>query len=142
MKRCTVIWYIVFTLFVTISLIGQMESVAFQARTEVSQALHPGTHPYCSQLAGWRRSLTPLPVVNREPNEWVSMCGGRGQWRDLGIACQPRGLMDPLQMQAHWQDRTGVLHRALLAHDSVQFGQDFGVQRKRVAPPAKVGHGD
>ena len=31
------------------------------------------------------------------------------------------------QMQARWQDRTGVLHQALSAHHSVQFGQDFGV---------------
>ncbi len=30
-------------------------------------------------------------------------------------------------MQARWQDRTGVLHQALSAHHSVQFGQDFGV---------------
>ena len=30
-------------------------------------------------------------------------------------------------MQARWQDSTGVLHQALSAHHSVQFGQDFGV---------------
>src|SRR5438067_1183609 len=30
-------------------------------------------------------------------------------------------------VQARWQDRTGVLHQALSAHHSVQFGQDYGM---------------
>jgi thiol peroxidase len=35
--------------------------------------------------------------------------------------------MDAPQLQASFQDRTGVLHQALSAHHSVQFGQDYGV---------------
>jgi thiol peroxidase len=35
--------------------------------------------------------------------------------------------MDLPEMQAGFQDRTGVLHQALSAHHSVQFGQDYGV---------------
>ena len=42
-------------------------------------------------------------------------------------ACIYTVSMDPPQMQASWQDRTGVLHQALSAHHSVQFGQDYGV---------------
>lgn len=35
--------------------------------------------------------------------------------------------MGPAKMNAHEQDRTGVLHQALSAHHSVQFGQDYSV---------------
>ena len=42
-------------------------------------------------------------------------------------ACIYTVSMDLPEMQAHWQDRTGVLHQALSAHHSVQFGQDYGV---------------
>ena len=35
--------------------------------------------------------------------------------------------MDPPEVQACWQDRMGVLHQALSTHNSVQFGQDYGV---------------
>ena len=33
-------------------------------------------------------------------------------------------------MQANFQDRAGVLHQALSAHGSEQFGQDYGVWLK------------
>ena len=42
-------------------------------------------------------------------------------------ACIYTVSMDPPEMQADFQDRTGVLHQALSAHYSVQFGQDYGV---------------
>jgi len=38
--------------------------------------------------------------------------------------------MDSPQMQALWQDSEGVLHQALSAHSSEQFGQDYGVWLK------------
>lgn len=38
--------------------------------------------------------------------------------------------MDLPKVQAGFQDRTGVLHQALSAHDSVLFGQDYGVWLK------------
>jgi thioredoxin-dependent peroxiredoxin len=34
------------------------------------------------------------------------------------------------QMQARWQESTGVLHQALSAYRSEQFGQDYGVWLK------------
>jgi thioredoxin-dependent peroxiredoxin len=33
-------------------------------------------------------------------------------------------------MQAHWQESAGVLHQALSAHHSEQFGQEYGVWLK------------
>ena len=45
-------------------------------------------------------------------------------------ACIYTVSMDTPQMQADFQDRTGVLHQTLSAHDSVQFGQDYGVWLK------------
>src|SRR5713226_6896610 len=38
--------------------------------------------------------------------------------------------MDSPEMQARWQDSAGVLHQALSAHHSEQFGQDYGVWLK------------
>jgi thioredoxin-dependent peroxiredoxin len=35
--------------------------------------------------------------------------------------------MDTPQVQASFQDRAGVLHQSLSAHDSIQFRQDYGV---------------
>jgi thiol peroxidase len=42
-------------------------------------------------------------------------------------ACIYTVSMDPPQMQASFQDQTGVLHQALSAHQSVRFGQDYGI---------------
>jgi thiol peroxidase len=44
--------------------------------------------------------------------------------------CMYTVSMDPPQMQARWQDTAGVLHQALSAHRSQQFGQDYGVWLK------------
>ncbi len=38
--------------------------------------------------------------------------------------------MDSPQMQANFQDSADVLHQALSAHRSEQFGQDYGVWLK------------
>jgi thioredoxin-dependent peroxiredoxin len=38
--------------------------------------------------------------------------------------------MDPPKVQADFQDRMAVLHQALSAHDSVLFGQDYGIWLK------------
>jgi thiol peroxidase len=38
--------------------------------------------------------------------------------------------MDPPQVQARWQNCTGVLHQALSAYHSTQFGQDYGMWLK------------
>jgi thioredoxin-dependent peroxiredoxin len=45
-------------------------------------------------------------------------------------ACIYTVSMDPPQVQARWQDRTGVLHQALSAHRGEQFGHDYGVWLK------------
>src|SRR5438045_2613112 len=41
-------------------------------------------------------------------------------------ACIYTVSMDSPQMQARWQDSEGVLHQALSAQRSEQFGQDYG----------------
>ena len=46
-------------------------------------------------------------------------------------ACIYTVSMDSPQMQARFQDRTGVLHQALSAYRSEQFGQDYGVWLKQ-----------
>jgi len=38
--------------------------------------------------------------------------------------------MDPAQAQTRWQESAGVLHQALSAHRSEQFGQEYGVWLK------------
>jgi len=45
-------------------------------------------------------------------------------------ACIYTVSRDSPQMQAQWQETTGVLHQALSAHRSEQFGQDYGVWLK------------
>ena len=57
-------------------------------------------------------------------------------------ACIYTISMDLPEVQASFQDQTGVLHQALSAHHSVQFGQDYWVWRKRVAPPTEVSCSD
>jgi thioredoxin-dependent peroxiredoxin len=48
----------------------------------------------------------------------------------LPNTCMYTVSMDPPQTQARWQDTAGVLHQALSAHRSQQFGQDYGVWLK------------
>jgi thioredoxin-dependent peroxiredoxin len=57
------------------------------------------------------------------------------QWEALCVALPPEACIytvsrDSPQMQAHWQESAGVLHQALSAHRSEQFGQDYGVWLK------------
>jgi thiol peroxidase len=57
------------------------------------------------------------------------------QWEALGAAlpseaCMYTVSMDSPQMQASFQDSAGVLHQALSARRSEQFGQDYGVWLK------------
>jgi thioredoxin-dependent peroxiredoxin len=58
------------------------------------------------------------------------------RWETLREALPPDACiytisMDPPEEQARFQDRTGVLHQALSAQQSVQFGQDYGVWIKK-----------
>ena len=58
------------------------------------------------------------------------------QWEALCVALPPDACiytvsMDSPQMQAGWQDKAGVLHQALSAQRSEQFGQDYGVWLKQ-----------
>jgi thioredoxin-dependent peroxiredoxin len=58
------------------------------------------------------------------------------QWEALCVALPPDACiytvsMDSPQMQAGWQDTEGVLHQALSAQQSEQFGQDYGVWLKQ-----------
>ncbi len=45
-------------------------------------------------------------------------------------ACIYTVSMDPPELQARWQDTAGVLHQALSAQRSEQFGHDYGVWLK------------
>ena len=58
------------------------------------------------------------------------------RWEDLCADVPPNACiytvsMDSPQMQASWQDSEGVLHQALSASRSEQFGQDYGVWLKQ-----------
>jgi thiol peroxidase len=57
------------------------------------------------------------------------------QWEALSATLPPNACiytvsMDPPQMQASFQDSASVLHQALSAQRSEQFGQDYGVWLK------------
>jgi len=80
-----------------------------------------------SDLAGMVRLLSVVNSLERPVCQVVTR-----RWEALRAALPPDACiytisMDTPQMQARWQDRTGVLHQALSAHHSVQFGQDYGV---------------
>ena len=116
--------------------------------TVIGRRLHPGgTAPdFClnyldlvdmavhtvrlSDLAGMVRLLSVVnslerPVCQVVTRRWEALCAVLPP-----DACIYTVSMDPPQVQARWQDRTGVLHQALSAHHSVQFGQDYGVWLK------------
>ena len=81
-------------------------------------------------LAGQVRLLS---VINSLERQGCQMSTQR--WEAFREALPPDACiytisMDQPQVQAHWQDRTGVLHQALSTHDGVQFGQDYGVWLK------------
>jgi thioredoxin-dependent peroxiredoxin len=80
-----------------------------------------------SDLAGMVRLLNVVNSLQRPICQVVTR-----RWEALCAMLPPDAYiytvsMDPPQMQARWQDQTGVLHQALSAHHSVQFGQDYGV---------------
>src|SRR5947209_11304573 len=116
--------------------------------TVIGRHLHPGgTAPdFClnyldlvdmavhtvrlSDSAGLVRLLSVVNSLERPVCQVVTR-----RWEALGAALPPDACiytvsMDSPQMQASFQDRTGVLHQALSAHHSVQFGQDYGVWLK------------
>ena len=65
------------------------------------------------------------PVCQLVTHQWEALCA------DLPPeACIYTVSMDSPQMQAHWQDTSGVLHQALSAQRSEQFGQDYGIWLK------------
>ena len=62
------------------------------------------------------------PLCQRVTRQWEALCA------DLPPnACIYTVSRDSPQTQANWQDRVGVLHQALSAHRSDQFGLDYGV---------------
>jgi thiol peroxidase len=113
--------------------------------TVIGRRLHPGgTAPdFClnyldlvdmavhtvrlADLAGLVRLLSVVNSLERPVCQVVTR-----RWEALRAVLPPDACiytvsMDTPQVQARWQDRTGVLHQALSAHHSVQFGQDYGV---------------
>ncbi len=65
------------------------------------------------------------PLCQLVTRRWEALCA------DVPPdACIFTVSMDPPQMQAHWQESAGVLHQALSAGRSEQFGQDYGVWLK------------
>jgi thioredoxin-dependent peroxiredoxin len=62
------------------------------------------------------------PLCQRVTRQWEALCADVPA--NVGIYTVS---MDSPQMQAGFQDSAGVLHQALSAHRSDQFGQDYGV---------------
>ncbi len=74
-----------------------------------------------------------LNVVNSL--EWPLCQLVTRRWEALCAALPPEACiytvsMDPPQAQTRWQESAGVLHQALSAHRSEQFGQEYGVWLK------------
>ena len=65
------------------------------------------------------------PVCQRVTRQWEALCAALPP-----DTCIYTVSMDSPQMQARWQDTAGVLHQALSAQRSEQFGQDYGVWLK------------
>ncbi len=65
------------------------------------------------------------PVCQRVTRQWEALYATLPP-----DACIYTVSMDSPQMQVHWQDTAGVLHQALSAHRSEQFGQEYGVWLK------------
>ena len=66
------------------------------------------------------------PVCQRVTRQWEALCAVLPP-----DVCIYTVSMDSPQMQARWQDSTGVLHQALSAHRGEWFGQDYGVWLKQ-----------
>jgi thioredoxin-dependent peroxiredoxin len=65
------------------------------------------------------------PLCQLVTRRWEALCATLPP-----EACIYTVSMDPPQMQARWQESAGVLHQALSAHRSEQFGQEYGVWLK------------
>ncbi len=65
------------------------------------------------------------PLCQLVTRRWEAVCAALPL-----AACIYTVSIDPPQMQARWQESEGVLHQALSAHRSEQFGQDYGVWLK------------
>jgi thioredoxin-dependent peroxiredoxin len=66
------------------------------------------------------------PVCQLVTRQWEALCAVLP-----ANACIYTVSTDSPQMQAHWQDTEGVLHQALSAQRSEQFGHDYGVWLKQ-----------
>jgi thiol peroxidase len=66
------------------------------------------------------------PVCQHVTRQWEALCAALPP-----DACIYTVSMDSPEMQARWQDTEGVLHQALSAQRSEQFGQDYGVWLKQ-----------
>jgi thiol peroxidase len=116
--------------------------------TVIGKQLHPGeaTPDFCldyldladmavrtvglADSVGMVRLLNMVNSLERPLCQLVTR-----RWETFCIALPPDACiytvsMDPPEMQARWQDAAGVLHQALSAHRSEQFGQDYGVWLK------------
>ncbi len=65
------------------------------------------------------------PVCQKVTRQWEALCAALPSEAYIYTVS-----MDSPQMQAGWQDSAGVLHQALSAQRSEQFGQDYGVWLK------------
>jgi thiol peroxidase len=82
---------------------------------------------HLADLAGQLRLFSMVNSLERAVCQEVTQ-----RWETLREALPPDACiytisMDAPEVQADFQDRTGVLHQTLSAHQSVQFGQDYGV---------------
>jgi thiol peroxidase len=66
------------------------------------------------------------PVCQQVTRQWEALCATLPP-----DACIYTVSMDSPEMQASFQDTEGVLHQALSAQRSEQFGQDYGVWLKQ-----------
>src|SRR5437588_7763643 len=65
------------------------------------------------------------PVCQRVTRQWEALCAALPSNAYIYTVS-----MDSPEIQASFQDTTGVLHQALSAQRSEQFGQDYGVWLK------------
>jgi thiol peroxidase len=83
-----------------------------------------------ADLRGLVRLLSVVNSLERPLCQHVTQ-----QWEALSATLPPDACiytvsMDSPHTQARWQDSAGVMHQALSAQHSEQFGQDYGVWLK------------
>ena len=66
------------------------------------------------------------PVCQHVTRQWEALCANLPS-----NACIYTVSMDSARIQARWQDSAGVLHQALSAQRSEQFGNDYGIWLKQ-----------